>query len=262
MLPFAMPSLRAPVAFLGLAGCLSACAVGVADFSADAQPAMGETDAGGDAAAAPTDSGGLGTGDTGAGHADGRASADTGVGPGMDSGRGVETGADTGNVGCGFSGVLVTFDLSQESGNEASVTPASTAAGVSVGPLKRSSALSSVSGSGSINASGWATAASLDPARYYTFTVTPPAGCAATFTTLSVDSRASATGPSTAAAGTSADNFASPVTFSPGGVSSVAVTGAAGATGAIEVRIFGYAAGSTGGTLRIASTLTLSGSLH
>jgi hypothetical protein len=174
----------------------------------------------------------------------------------------MDSGTDTGSGGCGFSGTLVTFDLSQEPGSEASVSPKSSAPGVTVAPLKRSSALSSVSGTGTINASGWTTAGNPDQTHYYTFTITPPAACATTLTTLSVDSSASSTGPSSAAAGTSADSFASPVAFNPGSVSSVSITGANGTKGAIEVRIYGYAAGGTGGTLRVRNTLTLSGSLH
>ena len=183
--------------------------------------------------------------------------ADTGV---------VDAGATDGNVLCaqhGFSGTLVAFDLSGQSGSEASAPPASMASGVSAGPLARSGALSAnaVTGSGSMNTNGWPTSGSPDDLRYYTFTITAPATCAVTLSSLAIAVRASATGPSAASLATSEDGFASRVPFGTTGAVNVAITSANNASGTIELRIYGYSATGSGGTFRVENLLTLSGSL-
>jgi hypothetical protein len=204
--------------------------------------------------------------DAGALH-DGSAPVDAGhpidSGVAVDSGGG---GVDSG-VLCaqqGYSGALVTFDLTAQPGNEASASAASSASGVTAGALTRSSALSASAStaSGSINTTNWPTTATPDTSRYYTFTITPSATCAVTLATMAIDVRASATGPATASVATSADGFASRATFAGSGTANVAITGASNTSGAIEVRIYGYSATSSGGTFRIQNTLTLSGSIN
>ena len=99
--------------------------------------------------------------------------------------------------------------------------------------------------------------------EYVTFSVTPPPGCALSAASLSVDLKASPTGPASAAAATSADGFAAlravPLAAA-GGVAVVAPLGGK-ASGAVEVRIFGFDASSSAGTLRLQGTLALTGSL-
>jgi hypothetical protein len=171
---------------------------------------------------------------------------------------------DSGTPTCashGYAGVLITFDLSRQPGGEPSVPPMSTAAGVTSSALARAPALTATGGSGSINSSGWATSASADPAKYYSFTVSPASGCAFTVASLSLDVSASATGPGAGDVATSADGFTQRAgTFA--GTSSGQLTVVAGpSAGALEIRVYGYAASGSSGTLRIQNTMSLSGSI-
>ena len=106
-----------------------------------------------------------------------------------------------------------------------------------------------------------ATAATLDVTKYYTFSITPPSGCAMTLTSAAVDAKSSGTGPTMAAIATSADTYTATAAVSTTAASTPALT-VVGATGAIEIRIYGYAASATGGTMRLQTTLSVSGSLQ
>jgi hypothetical protein len=161
----------------------------------------------------------------------------------------------------GFSGALLTFDLAGQPGNEPSVPATSAAAGVSAGSLSRSTALIAAAGSASINASNWPATGRADPGQYYAFTVTPSAGCALTLASLSIDVRASTTGPSAGDVATSVDGFAHH--FGPFGgttTANVAIP-VVGGSGPIEVRIYGFGSSSTAGTMRLQNTLRVSGAL-
>ena len=159
------------------------------------------------------------------------------------------------------SGVLATWSFAGQAGNEATVAASSSASGVTAGSIARSSGLTAVSGATSINSSNWPLGAQLDLTRYYTLTIAPPAGCALDLTSAAVDAKASASGPAMAAIATSADNYTqtSAVTTSAPSTPALAVSGA---TAMIEVRIYGFSAGSASGTLRVQNTLTLSGAVH
>jgi hypothetical protein len=159
------------------------------------------------------------------------------------------------------NGALLTFDFSGALGSQTSTAPTSSAAGITAGALTRSAALTAVAGSGSINASDWATGGSRDATRYYTFTLTPDAGCSLDLTSMSIDTKTSTSGPSSAAIATSADAFASTTSFTPNSVAPVTLA-ISGETGAVEVRVYGFGAAATGGTLRIQTTLTVSGALR
>lgn len=161
---------------------------------------------------------------------------------------------------CSYSGVLATWSFSGQTGSEASVTGTGMAS-VTAGALSRASGLTAASGSGSINSSNWPTSATLDTTKYYTLTLAPPSGCALALTSMSVTTQASGTGPASAKVGTSADNFAQTSTVSINSQSSPTLS-VSGATGQVELRIYGYAATSTSGTLRLTTTLTVSGSLN
>ena len=119
--------------------------------------------------------------------------------------------------------------------------------------------LAAVAGVNSINASAWSTS-SLDLTRFYTFNITPPSTCALDITSISVDTKASTTGPTSAAIATSADSFAAKTALTPGTSTGVALA-VTGAMSSVEVRVYGYMATGGGGTLRIQNTLTVSGSL-
>jgi len=162
---------------------------------------------------------------------------------------------------CAFSGVMVTYSFSGAAGNQASTAASSTATGVTSAPITRAATLTAVSGAGSINSSNWATTATLDPTKYYTFSITPPAGCALTLTSAAVDAKASGTGPASAAIAASVDNFMATAAVSTSAASTPALT-VSGATSAVEIRIYGYAATATSGTLRLQNSLTVSGSLQ
>lgn len=160
-----------------------------------------------------------------------------------------------------FSGTLASWAFTGEPGNQAQTAFTSKATGVTAGAVTRSAGLTAVIGAGSINASGWPMAAQLDPTKYYTVTIAPPAGCTLSITTAFVDARASGTGPTMAAVATSADSYAqtSSVSTTAGTAASVAV---ANASSTVEVRIYGYAASAAGGTMRLQNQLSFMGSIQ
>lgn len=173
-----------------------------------------------------------------------------------------DAGSDVSMSSCAspFSGVLATWDLTGEPGTQTSTAAKTTAPGVTAGVLTRSQGLTAVAGANSINSSNWATSSTLDPMRYYTFAITPPAGCAMDITSLAVDVRSSSTGPTMAAMATSADNYmkTTPLsTVAPGMVMPMLV----GATKTVEVRFYGWMASASGGTMRVENTLSVSGAL-
>jgi hypothetical protein len=162
-----------------------------------------------------------------------------------------------------YAGSLVSFDLAAVTGVPASVGPAAIAAGLTVTPLERVG-VTPVSASGALNASTWPTGG-LQPGKYYTFTVTAPAGCTMTLTTVVVDLKASTNGPKNAAVGSSVDKFAAlaaATVTTAGGAATVPVPGVVAIQGAVELRVFGFAAAASGGTLRVQDVLTLAGSLN
>jgi hypothetical protein len=252
---------------LVLASCASGGSAGDAYVGDDggAAETSSQDGAGADAASDVTTSVDSSTShDTGASGED--AVADTSPDEGGTDAGPVESGPGPGDssstcANAGFSGALVTFDLSALAGNEASVAATTSAAGVMGGALSRAPGLTAASGSGSINSSGWPTATTADPALYYTFTVTPAAGCTVGVTSLALDVQASSTGPKHVEVGTSADGYAS-LSTPVAGTSSGTVTLSATAAGALTVHVFGYGASGTAGTLRIQKTLTLSGTLN
>ena len=160
-----------------------------------------------------------------------------------------------------FTGVLASWDFASEPGSQASTAVASFATGVTATAVTRSPGLTAVSGAGSINASSWPTSAQRDLAKYYALTLSPPTGCALALTSLAIDARASGTGPTSAVVATGADGFAQTAAVSTAAATSapVAVTGA---TASVEVRIYGFAASGAAGTMRLQSTLTVTGSLQ
>jgi hypothetical protein len=166
-----------------------------------------------------------------------------------------------GSCASAFSGILASYDFSAQSGSETSVTVSSTATGVTAGSFRRASSLTASSGSGSINSTNWATSSSRDTTKYYSVSITPPAGCAMSLTSLGVDAAKSSTGPASGAAATDADSFASTSTAATSTTSTPALS-VTGATGAVEIRIYGYHASGTSGTFRVQNTFTISGSLN
>jgi len=183
----------------------------------------------------------------------------SGNGSGNGSGTGSGSGSGTGN-GCTFSGALAKWDMSAQPGTEASVAASTTATGVTAGALTRAATLTAQSGAGSINGSNWPTAAALDATKYYAFTLTPPTGCTMTLTNVAIDLKASGTGPANGAIATSKDSFAATTPVGTAAPSTPAVT--VTTSGQIELRVYGFAATGTGGTLRVQNTLTVNGTIQ
>lgn len=173
----------------------------------------------------------------------------------------VDARADTAPANpCAFTGVLASYAFAGESGNQAQTGAASTATGVTAGAVKRAATLTATTGASSINASNWPTATQVDPTKFFTFTIAPRAGCMMSLMSIAIDVKSSATGPASAALATSHDNFATFKTVSTGTPSTPAMT--VTTTAPLEVRVYGYGASSTSGTMRVQGTLTLNGSMQ
>ncbi|MGH7281746.1 MAG: hypothetical protein ACRELY_09505, partial [Polyangiaceae bacterium] len=192
----------------------------------------------------------------GGGGGGGGSSSDGGTSSAKDSGGG------GGGGGCtAFTGVLAAFDFTGAPGDQASTSPSSSAPGIGAGDVTRSSSVTGTTGADSMNSSGWGTGSSADTSKYYTFTITPDSKCALDITSVSVDSKASGTGPAKGAVATSDDSFGSKTAFTPGSAGSVTAS-VSGASGALEIRVYGYSASSGSGTFRVQNTLAVNGSLH
>jgi hypothetical protein len=163
--------------------------------------------------------------------------------------------------GCTFSGVLATWDFSGETGSETSKGVATTAANITATAFTRGSGINATSGSGSMNSNNWPTASSADATKYYTVTITPAAGCTLSLTSVAIDAKSSASGPSTAGVGTDADQFAQHTTVSTTAPSTPALS-VTGATGAVEIRVFAWSATGATGTFRVQNTFSVSGALN
>lgn len=159
-----------------------------------------------------------------------------------------------------FSGELAAWSFAGATGSQTSTPVTSTAPGVTAAPISRAATLTAVSGSGSINASNWAIGAQRDPARFYTFALTPPAGCTLRVDSISIDTTSSGTGPASAMIATSADNFTQTVSLATNTTSSPAL--AAGGTGTLEIRIYGFGATAVAGTMRMKTALAVTGALE
>ncbi len=169
--------------------------------------------------------------------------------------------ASSNSSNCSYTGTLATFDFTGQPGNQASTPATSSATDVTASAITRASALTPTSGANSINSSSWTTSSNIDPTRYYTFTLTPGSGCALDVGSLSIQTQASSTGPSHGAIATSDDNFTASTSVTSNGTATATLS-VTGATGAVEIRVYGFGATSSGGTMRIEGTLTVSGSLH
>lgn len=231
--------MRSPVVAL-FAALLSACAIGVG----------GEENVPGDAGAQHHDSGS-------AFPSKDASAAETSAPVDVDAGS---TNNNNNTSGCSFSGVLATYDFTGEPGNQTSTKATQTATGVTAGVITRST-VTATTGVDSMNSSNWGMATSVDKTRYYTLTLTPSGSCTLDVKSLSITTQTSSTGPTKAAVATSADQFAATTAFTPNATSSAAV-GVSGATGPVEVRVYGFGASGSGGTLRLDTTLTISGALH
>ncbi|AKU95520.1 hypothetical protein AKJ09_02184 [Labilithrix luteola] len=225
-------------------------------------PATGADDAAtndpGDPGDAGSDAGDAGKSDAGDAGSDAGDAGKSDAGDAGDAGK-----TDAGAPGtCVFTGALVTFDLTTIVGTATELAPSATAAGVTATSLTRSG-VTAASSNGAMNASNWPVGAAASN-KYFAFSVTPPATCKMTVTSLAIDLKASTTGPTDAAVGTSVDGYAAlqnVTVTTTGGSANVPLAGVADVSNTVEVRVFGFNASAAAGTLRIQKTLSLSGSL-
>ena len=191
----------------------------------------------------------------------------TGDGPRHDGGGdgGIDSSHDAPPGSCANpkTGTIATWSFIGEPGSQTMTAAVAnmTAAGVTAGPVTRSAGLTVASGVGSINSSNWATGSTLDPSKYYTFALTPQSGCVLDLTSIAIDAKSSSTGPTLAVVATSADSFGQTASVSTSAASTANLT-VGNASAMVELRVFGYSASASGGTMRIQNTLTLTGSLH
>ena len=178
--------------------------------------------------------------------------------PGIDAS--IDAPKQSGTCSQAFTGTLASYSFAGEAGTQASTAVSTKAAGITAGNVTRAAALTPVMASNSINSSNWPLTAARDATKYYSFTIAPPAGCTLSLTTAMIDASSSSTGPASGQLATSADNYTAAQTISTTAQVTVTV-GVTDATGMIEVRIYGYAATATGGTLRLRGTLSIDGQL-
>src|SRR5580765_3276307 len=107
----------------------------------------------------------------------------------------VDAPPDTSTNPCAFSGVLATWDFIGELGSQVSTAAKSSATNVTAGAISRASTLTATAGADSLNSSGWATAVTVNPNKYVTFSVTPKGACSLDVTQVSITTKSSATGP-------------------------------------------------------------------
>ena len=249
--------IRPSLGFFGALLVLSGCATAVMpDGTAD------DVANGGDSGAT-TDPSGYGDGsDAGKDYGGSTGGSDGGTSSSKDGGGSkVDSGSPSTSGPCSASGVLATFDFNGEPGDQSATAVKTSATGITAGEVKRASGLTGVSGSDSMNSSGWSTSSSVDTSKYYTFTITPDSACTLDVTSIAIDTQKSGTGPAKGSVATSKDSFGLKTAFTPGSASNV-TTSISGATGALEIRVYGYNASSGSGTFRVQNSLTVSGSLH
>jgi hypothetical protein len=246
--------------------CLASCATGTQnadDGSLDGGGFLPDGSAYGDGA----NTGDAGPGPDGGHPVDSGSGNDTGL-PTVDSG-GDDAGSDSGSDGGGndsgsvcaqpFNGVLATWDFTGETGSQASTAAKSSAPGVGAGAISRVG-VNPNAGANSINSNSWSLSSSPDKTKYYTFTIKPPSQCALDVTSIAIDTKSSNTGPASAAAATSDDGFNQTSNVPTNASSSVSLA-VSGSIGAVEIRVYGYGATSSAGTMRIQNTLTVSGAV-
>ena len=131
---------------------------------------------------------------------------------------------------------------------------------VTAAAIRRSASLTASSGTDSINASNWPISAQVDTTKYYSLSISAPSGCMLDANSISIDLSSSGTGPHSAAVATSADAFAH--TSSVSATAPTTSTISASTSGNLEIRIYGFGATGSIGTMRIQNTLSVSGTLH
>ena len=170
-------------------------------------------------------------------------------------------GSGSGQCHTGGGGELAVWDLTGQPGTQTSTPAASTLAGVTAQPLARSLGLMPSPASDSISSFNWPTGSQPDPQSYYTMSISAPSGCSLSVSSVMLDVLSSGTGPASADLTTSEDGFSQVVPVSTTAPSPVSISVTA-ASGMLELRVHGYAAAATTGTMRIQNQLTIMGTVE
>ena len=169
--------------------------------------------------------------------------------------------APGGHCAMAASGELAAWDLTGQPGNQDATPATTTLTGVTAQPLTRSPSLVASAGTDSISSSNWPTAGQPDPASYYTLSLAAASGCSLALSSIMLDVKSSNTGPTSAALMTSEDGFAQslPISTSTPGQVTLSIQGS---TGSLELRVYGYSASATTGTMRIQNQLSITGAIE
>jgi PEP-CTERM motif len=160
---------------------------------------------------------------------------------------------------------IATYDFTTALGNQASTSSSLVAGNMTADPISRGSGLTLISGTDSLNAGSWTTAATVDLTDYFTFLLTPASGYALDLNTIEFSYRRSPSGPLNVVLRSSLDAFAGDITtltlMNDGSYhrASPIVLGSSfdGITSPIEFRIYGYNASNSVGTLRLGGDGTI-----
>ena len=168
----------------------------------------------------------------------------------------------------GSPGSLGNYATTGLSGVTVSIAPSNVATNTTFSNLTRGSGLTATSVTNAFNSSGWTTSATPDANDYYEFTITPNAAHQFSASELRVGLQRSSTGPANVVLRTSLDSFATnvgPVITPPIAPAATAtsvidltpVSGLQNSSTPVTLRLYGYGAGSSAGTLRIERVTTV-----
>ena len=168
----------------------------------------------------------------------------------------------------GSPGTLGNYATAGLSGVSASIPPSNVATNATFSNLTRGSGLTATSVTNAFNSSGWTTSSAPDANDYYEFTITPNAAHQFSASELRVGLQRSSTGPPNVVLRTSLDSFASnigpvisppiaPVAVATSVIDLTTVTGLQNSSTPVTLRLYGYGASSSAGTLRIERVTTV-----
>jgi hypothetical protein len=167
--------------------------------------------------------------------------------------------------GIASSAQIAAWDFTGQGGNQASTPASLSAAGTTASAITRGSGLSTNAGSGSINSTGFTTAATLDSNDYYEFSVSINPGTSLDIDSISFAERRSGTGIRTFSLRSSLDSYATDAVAAisvPDDTNTRDQTLTLGSAfdavtaPTITFRIYGYAAEGSAGSWRIANHST------
>jgi len=160
--------------------------------------------------------------------------------------------------------IIAGWDMTGETGSQASSSPDSNAVNITAGSLTRGSGLTVSTAADSISSSGWTMGTGIDANDYYQFGFTVAGGYAVDLTSVNFSERRSATGIRTWELRSSVDSYAAAITTV--GVPDDTNTRQQSVTlptatfsdlaGAVTFRVYGYNSEAGTGTWRLADYTT------